>query len=328
MNKFIFLFALLTGQVSIVFSQEFSKAAEVHNYVERKIKHQKLDDPIVKFLPELKDLRVSNNSELKRDISVRDLLRHTSGFVYGFGLGFSKVDLMYNKKHPLFVTNGDEMINRVSDYPLKSQPGEEYNYSISVDVLGVIIERVSGKSLGDFMTENIFKPLGMIDSHFMLPQEKTDRFCSIYGVGLKLNESYKSSEYTKERFEGGGGGLVSTSSDYLKFCSLMLNNGVIGKDTLVNPELINEMTKNQLPKGQGVYKHKGEVAIGFGLGFSVNLQEWGKFGHKGDYGWSGIGGTHFVISPKEETVIIIMTQKQPFSEKIKRELIPIIYEGL
>ena len=255
------------------------------------------------------------------------MLRHTSGFVYGLGLGSSKVDLMYNKKHPLFVSNGDDMIARLSEYPLKSQPGEEYNYSVSVDVLGVIIERVSGKSLSDFMMENIFIPLGMKDSHFRLPQPKTNRFCSIYKKGLKIEESYKSTEYTKARFESGGGGLVSTSSDYLKFCNLMLNRGIIGPDTLISPYLLDEMTKNQLPEGEGIYKQKGEVAIGFGLGFSVNLKEWGKFGHEGDYGWSGIGGTHFVISPLDETVVIIMTQKKPFSDKIKRELMPIIYEG-
>jgi CubicO group peptidase (beta-lactamase class C family) len=287
-----------------------------------------LDDPIVKYIPELNDLKVVNKKKLKRGITVRDLLRHTSGFAYGLGLGFSKVDLMYNVNHPLFVANGDDMIGRLSDYPLKSQPGEHFNYSISIDVLGVLVERISGKSLGEFMTENIFIPLGMKDSHFQLPQEKTARFCSIYGVGLQLKESYKDSEYSKKRFEAGGGGLVSTTSDYLKFSNLMLNKGIYGNDTLISPSLIDEMTINQLPEGEGVYKQKGEVAIGFGLGFSVNLMEWGNFGHKGDYGWSGIGGTHFVISPKEEIVIIIMTQKQPFSDKIKRELLPIIYEGL
>ena len=128
--------------------------------------------------------------------------------------------------------------------------------------------------------------------------------------------------------EEGGGGLVSTSSDYLKFCSLLLNKGIYNSDTLISPFLIAEMTKNQLPIGVGLYKADNEVAIGFGFGFSINLQELGQRGHKGDFGWSGIGGTHFTISPKKKLVLIIMTQKQPFSLKIKNNLTPIILNGI
>ena len=290
-----------------------------------------LEDSIVTYLPELKDLKVlegKKECKLNREIKIRDLLRHSSGFAYGGGLGFSKVDRLYNKKHPLLVADGNDMINRLAQLPLLFHPGEEYHYSISVDVLGVIVERVSKMKLSDFMTKNIFKPLGMVDTYFKLPESKKERFCSIYGIGLKLKESYKITEYINDRMEEGGGGLVSTSSDYLKFCSLLLNKGIYNSDTLISPFLIAEMTKNQLPIGVGLYKADNEVAIGFGFGFSINLQELGQRGHKGDFGWSGIGGTHFTISPKKKLVLIIMTQKQPFSLKIKNNLTPIILNGI
>lgn len=289
-----------------------------------------LDEPINKYLPELSDLKVLKGAKKvapKRKVIVKDLLRHTSGFAYGLGLGASRVDLSYNTNHPLFVTKSDQMIERLAGFSLQSEPGEEYHYSLSVDVLGAIIERVSGKSLGEFMNEKIFQPIGMKDTHFQLPASKIKRFCSIYGVGLRLKESYKSSEFSKDRMHQGGGGLVSTTSDYLKFCRLMLNKGIYNSDTIISPALVDQMTQNQLPEGQGVYKRGGKVAIGFGLGFSVNLQEWGKYGREGDYGWSGIGGTHFKVSPKNESIIIIMTQKQPLNNKVQRELIPIVYEG-
>lgn len=291
-----------------------------------------LEDPIEKYLHELKDVKVLQKGKLISPISkitIRDLLRHTAGFAYGFGLGASKVDFQYNKDHPLISSDYDEMIKKLSTYPIKNHPGEKYSYSLSVDVLGAIIERVSNKSLYEFMKENIFLPLDMRDTHFKLPKEKTTRFTSIYGPNLKVKDSYKNSKYRlPNRLESGGGGLISTSSDYLKFACLILNKGIHNGDTLVSPKLILEMTKNQLPDGEGVFKLGGDVAIGFGLGFSVYLKEWGYNGHKGDFGWSGIGNTHFYCSPKEDLVVIIMSQRMPISQKLVKELKPVIYKGL
>ncbi len=290
-----------------------------------------LDDPIEMYLPELKNLMVLKGKGLvksKSKITVRDLLRHTSGFAYGIGLGNSKVDKLYNKNHPLFVRNNKQMVQRLSELPLQSNPGEKYNYSISVDVLGCIIERVSGMRLSEFFNENIFEPLEMNDTYFKLPESKVKRFCSYYKKGLKLKESYKSTRYTKDGRQSGGGGLVSTSSDYLKFCTLLLNNGIYNNDTLISSSIIAEMTTNQLPEGEGVYKVNNDVGIGFGLGFMVYMKEWGKQGHLGDYGWSGAGSTHFYISPKEDLIVIIMSQKAPYSNELVSGLKPIIFEGL
>ena len=290
-----------------------------------------LDDPIEMYLPELKNLMVLAGKGLvksKSKITVRDLLRHTSGFAYGIGLGNSKVDKLYNKNHPLFVRNNKQMVQRLSELPLQSNPGEKYNYSISVDVLGCIIERVSGMRLSEFFNENIFEPLEMNDTYFKLPESKVKRFCSYYKKGLKLKESYKSTRYTKDGRQSGGGGLVSTSSDYLKFCTLLLDNGIYNNDTLISSSIIAEMTTNQLPEGEGVYKVNNDVGIGFGLGFMVYMKEWGKQGHLGDYGWSGAGSTHFYISPKEDLIVIIMSQKAPYSNELVSGLKPIIFEGL
>jgi CubicO group peptidase (beta-lactamase class C family) len=290
-----------------------------------------LDDPIEMYLPELKNLMVLTDKVLvksKTKITIRDLLMHTSGFAYGIGLGTSEVDKLYDKNHPLFVSNNEQMLQRLSELPLQNKPGEKYNYSISVDVLGCLIERVSGMRLSEFFNKNIFEPLEMKDTYFKLPESKVKRFCSHYEKGLKLKESYKSTRYTKDGRQSGGGGLVSTSSDYLKFCTLLLNNGVYNNDTLISSAIIAEMIANQLPEGEGVYKVNNEVGIGFGLGFMVYMKEWGKQGHQGDYGWNGAGSTHFYISPKEDLIVIIMSQKAPYSNKLVDGLKPIIFEGL
>jgi CubicO group peptidase (beta-lactamase class C family) len=290
-----------------------------------------LEDPIEMYIPELKNLMVLEKEGLvksKTKITIRDLLRHTSGFAYGYGLGTSKVDKLYDKNHPLFVSSNDQMVQKLSELPLQNNPGEKYNYSVSVDVLGCLIERVSGMSLSEFFNKNIFEPLKMNDTHFKLPGSKVKRFCSYYEKNLKLKESYKSSRYVKDGRQSGGGGLVSTSSDYLKFCALLLNNGIYNNDTLISSSIISEMTSNQLPAGEGIYKSDNDVAIGFGLGFMVYMKEWGKAGHKGDYGWNGIGSTHFYVSPNDDLIVIIMSQKAPYSNTLVNGLKPIIYEGL
>jgi CubicO group peptidase (beta-lactamase class C family) len=290
-----------------------------------------LDDPIEMYIPELKNLMVLTEKGLvksKTKITVSDLLTHTAGFGYGIGLGTSKVDKLYDKNHPLFVRDNEQMVQRLSEFPLQSNPGEKYNYSISVDVLGCLIERVSGMRLSEFFNKNIFEPLEMEDTYFKLPESKVKRFCSYYKKGLKLKESYKSTRYTKDGRQSGGGGLVSTSSDYLKFCTLLLNNGVYKNDTLISSSIIAEMIANQLPEGEGIYKVNNDVGIGFGFGFMVYLKEWGKQGHQGDYGWNGAGSTHFYISPKEDLIVIIMAQKSPYSNKLVGGLKPIIFQGL
>ena len=290
-----------------------------------------LNDPIEKYLPQLKDLKVlKGNKEvpLERSVTIKHLLTHTAGFAYGFGLGLSKVDFMYNKDHPFISSTTDEFLSKLSKYPLKSQPGEKYSYSLSVDVLGVLIEKVSGMTLGEFCKINIFDPLGMRDTYFKLPEVKVGRFCANYGVFLELKDSPEKSDFLKDRLHSGGGGLVSTGSDYLKFCQLLLNKGEYNGIRLLSRVLVETMTENHLPKGEALFKSGGEVGVGFGLGVSVIMQEWGDKGHLGDYSWNGMASTHFFISPSTDLIVIVMSQKMPYSNNLIQNVKPLVYKGL
>ncbi|MBI9108416.1 MAG: beta-lactamase family protein [Spirochaetales bacterium] len=286
----------------------------------------KLDDPVLKYIPELIELKVLSGNEkvdLKRSITVRDLMRHTAGFTYGY-FSSTAVDILYKQRHPLHVTSNDQFIKRTSSLPLLYQPGEKYHYSIATDVLGVLIERVSGESLGDFFNKNIFSPLEMTDTGFFVPTAKVDRFCSSYSHSLIIEEHYRNSSYIGEnpnRRESGGSGLVSTASDYMRFAQMLLNHGRYNGRRLLEESSVRQMFKNQLREGDLLYP-----GTGFGLGGSVQIEEMGRYGHAGDYGWSGAASTHFYISPKEKMAVIILSQILPFSNELISGLKPVIYD--
>lgn len=283
----------------------------------------KLDDPISMYLPELAQLRVhrSKNSKSEVEVTIRDLLRHTSGFTYGF-FSNTPVDRMYMKKHPLYSSNNREMTKKLSSYPLLFQPGKKWHYSVSTDVLGDLVERVSGMSLEEFFTENITKPLGMNDTSFYVRKEKINRFASSYGPRNKIHESYTKSYFLiKDRIQSGGGGLVSTASDYMRFCMMLLGKGQVDGVRILREESVLEMTKNHLPEGVFAYG-----VFGFGLGVQVQLYDWGNHGHIGEYGWDGAASTHFWISPDDDLIVIVLSQRQPYSEQLKKAIKPIVYK--
>jgi CubicO group peptidase (beta-lactamase class C family) len=285
----------------------------------------KLDDQVSKYIPEFKNLKTLSKPKSMKGMTIRDLLRHTAGFSYGYFTN-TGVDKLYNKNHPLHVASNKKFIDRTAELPLLNQPGEKHHYSIATDVLGVLIERVSKMSLGDFFKTNIFRPLGMKDTDFMLPESKINRFCSSYKPNLQLKDNYLKSFFVGKnayRRESGGGGLLSTASDYMKFCSMLKNKGIYNGNMILKETSVIEMTKNQLKEGDFV--HKG---IGFGLGFSVQLEEWGNYGHIGDYGWSGAASTHFYISPTKDLIVIILSQIQPFSNQLQLGLKPLIFKAV
>ena len=287
----------------------------------REQKKLKLDDPISLYLPELSNLKIHRSKEPKRGVTIRDLLRHTSGFTYGF---FSKtpVDKLYMKNHPLYSSNNREMTKKLSAYPLLFEPGEKWHYSVSTDVLGDLVERVSGMSLEEFFAQNITKPLGMNDTSFYVPKDKIDRFASSYGHKNKIHESYKESDFLlKDRIQSGGGGLVSTASDYMKFCMMLLGKGELDGVRILSEKNVLAMTKNKLPKGVFAYG-----VFGFGLGVQVQLYNWGNHGHIGEYGWDGAASTHFWISPADDLIVIVLSQKQPYSDQLKKAVKPIVYQ--
>ncbi len=296
-----------------------------------------LDEPVETYIPELAGLKVYAENdqdqpepvETKRKVTVRDLLRHTSGLTYGI-FGDTPVDKMYRQKNILGNRDIDEMVDRLAEIPLLHQPGTKWHYSVSTDVLGCLVERVSGQNLDAFFRENIFEPLDMKDTGFYVPPEKQDRFSQCYspkpdGGGLAPTSYLGAEGYLRPpTFLSGGGGLVSTARDYLRFSQMLLNQGQLDSVRILEAETVEMMSRDQLPSG--VSSGKG---AGFGLGFSVQRQvDRTGLMRVGEYGWGGAASTFFGISPNDRTVIVILTQYMPYSDKVARVLKPMIYEAI
>ena len=164
----------------------------------------------------------------------------------------------------------------------------------------------------------------MNDTSFHVSKENIERFASSYGPKNKIHESYSKSYFLiKDRIQSGGGGLVSTASDYMKFCMMMLGKGELDGVRILKEESVREMTKNQLPKGVFAYG-----VFGFGLGFQVQIHDWGNHGHIGEYGWDGAASTHFWISPNDDLIVIALSQEEPFNERLVKILKPVVYDIL
>lgn len=286
-----------------------------------------LDDPVGKHLPELSDVRVrgfaGRRVKPKTPMTVEHLLTHTSGMTYGF-FGVAPVDLLYMKDHPLFKSNNQEMVAKMGTLPLVSHPGTTWRYSMSTDVLGALVERVSGQTLGEFFQSRMFEPMGMVDTGFVVPPSKVERFASSYGLGLKLKEGYADSEFLDaDRLQSGGGGLVSTASDYLRFATMLLNEGELDGKRYLEASTVKLMTTNRLPDGM-----RSHVAFGFGLGVRVQPATWGDVAHAGQYGWDGVASTHFYNSPADELTVIALSQRQPFSMGLRHRVTPLIYQAI
>ncbi len=289
----------------------------------------KLDDPVEKYIPEMKGLKVYHATqpvETNRKVTVRDLMRHTSGLTYGL-FGNSPVDQMYRKKRILGSRDLQSMVEKLGKIPLMHQPGTKWHYSVSTDVLGCLVEKVSGKKLDVFFRERIFKPLDMKDTAFFVPKTKVDRFSSCYSRssgGLKVKDKFNASRYlTPPSHLSGGGGLVSTARDYMRFCQMLINKGELFGVRVLKTETVEMMTKNQLPE-----KVSWGGRNGFGLGFSVQLKNWGSRGHVGEYGWGGAASTHFWISPKDDLAVVALSQFMPFSAQLQNAVKPLVYEAI
>ena len=286
-----------------------------------------LDDPVSQHLPELSDVRVrgfaGRRVKPKTPMTVEHLLTHTSGMTYGF-FGVAPVDLLYMKDHPLFKSTNQEMVAKMGTLPLVNHPGTTWRYSMSTDVLGALVERVSGQTLGEFFQARLFGPMGMVDTGFVVPPSKVERFASSYGLGLKLKEGYADSEFLDpNRLQSGGGGLVSTASDYLRFATMLLNEGELDGQRYLKASTVKLMTTNRLPDGM-----RSHVAFGFGLGVRVQPQTWGAVAHEGQYGWDGVASTHFYNSPADELTVIALSQRQPFSMGLRHRVTPLIYKAI
>ncbi|NQV32435.1 MAG: serine hydrolase [Phycisphaeraceae bacterium] len=287
-----------------------------------------LDDPVSKYIAGFGDLKVSESGALvpaTRAMTVRDLLRHTSGLTYGF-FSDTEVDELYGKAGVLDRnTSLSAMAKKLGGMPLLYQPGTRWHYSVSTDVLGHLVEVVSGETLDAFFQARIFEPLGMTDTGFYVPSKKVDNFAACYGPmqggGLRVSDDpFKSKFLKKPGLLSGGGGLVSTMGDYLRFCTLLLNKGELDGKRLLRSDTVDMMTKNQLPK---TTSWNGE---GFGLGFSVRITE-GR-DDTGEYGWGGAASTHFWINPRHQLIVIALSQIMPYSGQLEEAVKPLVYESI
>jgi len=290
-----------------------------------------LDAPVARYIPAFEGLRVYDGSGTgatpPRPMTVRDLLRHTSGLTYGV-FGDTPVDRLYRKANILDRDSTlEEMVEKLADIPLLYPPGTRWHYSVSTDVLGYLVEVVSGQPLDHFFARRIFRPLWMKDTAFHVARGKLGRFAACYGPGaagtLRVVDEPTTSEYrTKPALLSGGGGLVSTAMDYYRFAQMLLNKGELGGRRLLRPETVEMMTRNQLP--EGVQRGPGE---GFGLGFSVRTVAEG-LSPKGEFGWGGMASTHFWISPRDELVVVALSQHIPYSNQLEKAVKPIIYGAI
>jgi len=304
----------------------------------------KLDDPVSKYIPEFAaaEVYVSGQGEdlktepLKRAVTVRDLLRHSSGLTYGF-FSDTPVDRMYRAAG---VMNDNEdngaLASKAASIPLLFQPGTRFHYGVSVDVLGHVIEVASGKTLDEYLQSTIFDPLQMDDTGFFVPKEDRARFANSYTAkpngGIVVIDDASSSKFlSKPALLSGGGGLVSTADDYMRFALMMLGGGELNGTRVLSEQSVAEMTKNQLPSSAlPIQIGVPMVGTGFGLGFSVVVADdppsW--VGVKGEYGWDGMASTHYWASPEHDLAVVVLTQRQPFSGQVEAAVKPIVYDAV
>ena len=297
----------------------------------------RLDHEVSRYIPEFAQLRVYDQGgiddfttkPLERPMIVRDLLTHTSGLTYGF-MFQNTVDRLY-RKNPINEARSSKMTLEeycieLAKLPLVFSPGTSWNYSVSTDVCGRLVEVMSGMSLDEFFKKRIFEPLNMTDTSFDIPVDKVDRFASCYERDPKTKETRlqdsgsASAYFGKKSFFSGGGGLISTIGDYYKFCQMLLNGGELNGKRLLSPTTIDFMTTNHLPEnktmsgmGDSLFSENRMDGSGFGLGFSVILNpvDVMAVGSVGSYSWGGAASTYFWIDPSEDLLAIFMTQLMP-----------------
>lgn len=311
-----------------------------------------LDDPVHRYIPSFKKLQVyvsgiDGSFETRppdRSMTIKDLLSHQSGFTYDF-LKENEIDAAYSARG---IGGGNQkdlksMIDSLSEIPLLFSPGDKWNYSVSTDVCGYLVELISGQSLDTFFYENIFEPLGMVDTGFYVPPTEIHRFSANYLYNLngspKLLDDPQRSNFTKPpTFLSGGGGLVSTAADYLAFCRMILGGGELNQKRILARKTIELMSANHLTDGvdlaevaSGRWSETSYHGIGFGLGFSVVKDPSMTLvpGSSGELAWGGMASTAFWIDPLEDMAVVFMTQLVPSGTyNIRRELRTLVYSAI
>ncbi|HEY5646177.1 MAG TPA: serine hydrolase domain-containing protein [Pseudomonadales bacterium] len=311
--------------------------------------HFQLNDPVHRVIPAWRDQQVYVEGEgegmvLKKPLApmtFRHVLSHTAGLSYG--ATNHPVDKAY-RAHRVRRDEGETLktfINKLSNVPLHFNPGERWMYSYATDVCGYLVEALSGQSLDEYFAEHIFAPLGMTDTAFSVAPEKHGRFAANYerarDKSLKLLDDPEKSAYlAKPSFLSGGGGLTGTTVDYLKFCEMLRCRGKLGDARIIGSRTLDLMTRNHLTRGDlstmavGAFSETAYDGVGFGLGFAMSLDEvaTGAMG-EGDYYWGGAASTIFWVDPKEDLVVVFMTQLMPSATfNFRGQLKNIIYGAI
>ena len=311
-----------------------------------------LDDPVHKYIPSWKHLQVYKagvhpnfmTTPSSRPMTVRDLLTHQSGLTYGF-MNRTNVDAAYRARK-LDGGSGltlERLIDELSRLPLEFSPGSAWNYSVSTDVCGYLVQVLSGMELTDYFVEHILRPLGMTDTFFTVPADRIDRFAACYqynpGDSFTLQDDPRQSNFTRAHgYLSGGGGLVSSVDDYYRFVQALANGGELNGVRIIGRKTLEFMRMNHLPNDRdlptvsvGSFSETPYEGTGFGLGFSVktDVAKSQTNGSSGEYGWGGMASTNFFIDPVEDLSMIFMTQLIPSSSyAIRQELRAIIYGAL
>ena len=310
-----------------------------------------LDDPVAKFIPAFAGTRVFDSGDaeffttvpLERPITVHDLMVHTSGLTYGFQHEHA-VDALYRNRGVEFNANVGplaELVEATASQPLVFQPGTRWNYSVSTDVLGRLVEIWSGVALDAFFDERIFGPLGMRDTGFHVREGQAHRLASNYvradDGGLRLADSATGSRFLEPATTlSGGGGLVSTAADYLRFMRMLRGRGTLEGTRVLGRKSVELMTMNHLPgdladMGRPRFAEMPFAGIGFGLGVSVVVDPAKAriLGSPGEYAWGGMASTTFWVDPVEDLLVLLLTQLMPSSAwPIRRELRVLTYQAL
>jgi CubicO group peptidase (beta-lactamase class C family) len=306
----------------------------------------RLSDPLARYLPDFKDAQVMvargghgyDLAPANREVTLHDLLTHSGGISYGSD-PHSALDELYRKMFESLYKDGEPTLEQATigfaqaRLPLAFQPGTDFLYSLSIDLLGYVVQVAAGQPFEDFLQEKIFGPLGMVDTAFWAPPEKAERLAAVYGPadggGLKVLDPAAGSRYTRPtRNPSGGGGLVSSVGDYFRFGQMLLNGGELGQVRLLGRKTVEWMLQNHLPEG---IHPMGEPANGFSLGGAVLVHPGlsHRPGSPGKFGWGGAANTEWWIDPAEELQCLLMLQYQPpFTIPIVEDFAQLVYQAL
>jgi CubicO group peptidase (beta-lactamase class C family) len=314
-----------------------------------------LDDPVSRFIPAFAGLKVCAResdqglvlTDAEREVTMRDLLTHTSGLIYGNPDGTPLEVVVWQATRGRYYKGRDphrardelskhtlqEFVSGLVEAPLAHQPGSAWRYSVATDVMGYLVQQISGQPFDDYLQDKVFGPLGMVDTGFYVPPEKLDRLAAVYGPpegdGLQLVDAPATSRFARPvTFLSGGGGLVSTASDYVRFSRMLLNGGELEGVRLLGRKTVELMVANHLPPDQHPFDDRG---YGFGLGVRVrtSVAQARTLGSVGEYGWSGAADTEFWIDPAEDLIGIYLSQCMPSRlYPVRRQFKVLTYQAL